>query len=139
MIWVLLAVLFAAGEVASLSFFLAPFAAGALLAAIADLAGLTDVATILIFLISSCLLLAFVRPIARRHMYTPPQIRTGTAALVGKTGLVTERVDDRRGAIKLEGEIWTARSYGEGEVIEVGKTVDVIEIRGATALVSDTE
>jgi membrane protein implicated in regulation of membrane protease activity len=139
MIWILLAVIFAAGEVASLSFFLAPFAAGALLAAVADLAGLSAVAAVLIFLVSSGLMLGFVRPIARRHMYTAPQIRTGTAALVGKTGLVTERVDDRTGAIKLEGEVWTARSYGEGEVIEVGRKVDVIEIRGATALVSDTE
>ena len=139
MIWVLLAVMFAAGEVASLSFFLAPFAAGALLAAVADLAGLSTIPTVLIFLVSSLLLLAFVRPIARRHMYTPPKLRTGTAALVGKSGLVTERVDDRMGEIKLEGEIWTARSYHEGEVIEVGRKVDVVEIRGATALVSDTE
>ena len=133
MIWVLLAVIFAAGEVASLSFFLAPFAAGALLAAVADLAGLSAVATVLIFLLSSGVLLAFVRPIARRHLYTAPQIRTGTAALVGKTAVVTERVDD------LEGEIRTEKAYTEGEVHEVGKKVDVIEIRGATALVSDTD
>jgi membrane protein implicated in regulation of membrane protease activity len=139
MIWVLLAVIFAAGEVASLSFFLAPFAVGALLAAVADLAGLSAVATVVIFLLSSGLLLGFVRPIARRHMYTAPSIRTGTAALVGKSGVVTERVDDRKGTIKLEGEMWTAKAYNEGEVIEVGRKVDVIEIRGATALVSDTE
>jgi len=89
MIWILIAVIFAAGEVASLSFFLAPFAVGALLGALADLAGLSAVAAILIFLVSSGLLLGFVRPIARRHMYTAPGIRTGTAALVGKTGVVT--------------------------------------------------
>jgi membrane protein implicated in regulation of membrane protease activity len=106
---------------------------------VADVAGLSDVAEFLIFIFSSLLVLAFVRPIARRHLYTPPQIRTGTAALVGKTGLVTARVDDRKGEIKLEGEIWTARAFTEGEVIEVGRKVDVVEIRGATALVSDTE
>jgi membrane protein implicated in regulation of membrane protease activity len=139
MLWILIAVIFAAGEIASLSFFLAPFAVGALLGAVADLAGLSPVAAILIFLISSGLLLGFVRPIARRHLYTAPGIRTGTAALVGKTGLVTSQVDDRGGSIKLEGEVWTARTYVEGEVIEVGHKVDVVEIRGATALVSDTE
>ena len=139
MIWILIAVLFAAGEVASLSFFLAPFAVGALLGAVADLAGLSTVAAVLVFLLSSGLLLGFVRPIARRHMYTAPQIRTGTAALVGKTALVTQQVNDRGGAVKLDGELWTARTYVEGDVIEVGHKVHVVEIRGATALVTDTE
>jgi membrane protein implicated in regulation of membrane protease activity len=139
MIWILIAVLFAAGEVASLSFFLAPFAVGALLGAVADLAGLSTVAAVLVFLVSSGLLLGFVRPIARRHMYTAPQIRTGTAALVGKTALVTQQVDERGGSVKLDGELWTARAYVEGDVIEVGRKVHVVEIRGATALVTDTE
>ena len=137
MFWVLLAVIFAAGEVMSLSFFLAPFAVGALLGAVADLAGLSTVAAVLVFLISSALLLGFVRPIARRHMYTAPQIRTGTAALVGKTALVTQQVNDRSGAVKLDGEVWTARTYAEGDVIEAGRKVHVVEIRGATALVTE--
>jgi membrane protein implicated in regulation of membrane protease activity len=33
------------------------------------------------------------------------------------------------------GEVWTARSYAEDEVIEAGERVEVVEIRGATALV----
>ena len=132
--------LLAAGEVVSLSFFLAPFAVGALLGAVADLAGLASAVALIVFVVSSGLLLGFVRPIARRHMRTPPQIRTGTAALVGRTAVVTERVDDvRAGAVKLEGEVWTARPYDEGEVIEAGRRVHVVEIKGATALVSDTE
>ena len=139
MIWILLAVILAVGEVMSLSFFLAPFAAGALLGAIADLAGAGSVVAWIVFLVSSVLFLGFVRPIARRHMHTPAQIRTGTAALVGQSGVVTQRVDDGAGAVKLEGEVWTARPYVEGEVIEVGHRVHVVQIRGATALVSDAE
>jgi membrane protein implicated in regulation of membrane protease activity len=139
MIWILLAVILAVGEVMSLSFFLAPFAAGALLGAIADLAGAGSVVAWIVFLVSSGLFLGFVRPIARRHMHTPAQIRTGTAALVGQSGVVTQRVDDDAGAVKLEGEVWTARPYVEGEVIEVGHRVHVVQIRGATALVSDAE
>jgi len=139
MLWILLALLLAAGEVASLSFFLAPFAVGALLGAVAELAGLGSAVAFIVFIVSSALLFGFVRPIARRHMRTPPQIRTGTAALVGRTGVVTERVDVGAGAIKLEGEIWTARPYVEGEVIDAGRRVHVVEIRGATALVSDNE
>ena len=137
MVWVLLAVILAAGEVMSLSLFLAPFAVGALLGAVADLAGASTAAAIIVFIVSSGVLLGFVRPIARRHLRTPAQLRTGTAALIGKTALVTERIDATAGAVKLEGEIWTARPYDGDEVFEPGSRVHVIEIRGATALVTE--
>jgi membrane protein implicated in regulation of membrane protease activity len=139
MVWILLAVILGVGEVLSLSFFLAPFAAGALLGAVAELAGAGTAVALIVFLVSSGLFLGFVRPIARRHMHTPAQIRTGTAALVGQTAVVTERVEDGAGTVKLEGEVWTARPYVEGEVIDVGRRVHVVQIRGATALVSDNE
>jgi membrane protein implicated in regulation of membrane protease activity len=137
MFWILLAVILAAGEVMTLGFFLAPFAAGALLGAAADLAGAGSVVAVLVFLISSGLFLGLLRPVARRHLRTPAQLRTGTAALVGKTATVTARVDDAGGAVKLDGEIWTARPYDADEVYEPGSRVHVIEIRGATALVSE--
>ncbi len=137
MVWVLLAVILAVGEVMSLSLFLAPFAVGALFGAAADLAGAGDAVAVIVFLVSSGLLFGFVRPIARRHMRTPAQLRTGTAALVGKTALVTERIDANAGAVKLEGEVWTARPYDTDEVIETGSRVHVVEIQGATALVSE--
>lgn len=137
MLWVLLAVILAVGEVMSLSLFLAPFAIGALAGAVAELAGANAAVAVVVFLVSSGLLFGLVRPIARRHMRTPAQLRTGTAALVGKTALVTQRVDADGGAVKLEGEVWTARPYVPDEVIESGSRVHVVEIQGATALVSE--
>jgi membrane protein implicated in regulation of membrane protease activity len=136
--WVLLAVILAAGEVMSLSFFLAPFAVGAVLGAAADLAGASAAVAVIVFLLSSGLLFGLVRPIARRHVRMPMQLRTGTAALVGRTAVATARIDGDSGTIKLEGEIWTARSYDGDEVIEAGSRVHVVEINGATALVSET-
>lgn len=137
MFWVLLAVILAVGEVMSLSLFLAPFAVGALFGAAAELAGAGTVIALIVFLVSSGLLFGLVRPIARRHLRTPAQLRTGTAALVGKTAVATERIDAGAGAVKLEGEIWTARAYVPDEVIESGSRVHVVEIEGATALVSE--
>jgi membrane protein implicated in regulation of membrane protease activity len=139
LIWIVLAVVFAVGEIFSLSLFLAPFALGALLGAVADLVGAGDAVSTLVFVVSSMLLLGFVRPIARRHLRTPAQLRTGTAALVGQTAIVTERIsnDEGQGAVKLEGEVWTARAYDGDEIIDAGRRVHVIEIKGATALVSD--
>lgn len=140
MFWILLAVILAAGEVMSLSFFLAPFAVGALLGAIADLAGASAAVAFLVFIVSSGLLFGLVRPVARRHLRTPAQLRTGTAALVGRTAIVTQLIDNgaQSGSVKLDGELWTARAYDDDEVIEAGRRVHVIEIRGATALVSES-
>jgi membrane protein implicated in regulation of membrane protease activity len=138
--WVILAVILAVGEIVSLSFFLAPFAIGAVAAALLDAAGVGAVGQFAAFLASSALLLAIVRPIARRHVKVPPQLRTGTAALVGETAVVVERIsnDDNVGAVRLKGQVWTARAYDdEEEPIEPGKRVHVMEIRGATALVTE--
>ncbi len=139
-IWIVLAVVLAVGEIVTLGFFLAPFAAGAVLGAVADLVGAGLGVSIIVFLLSSLLLFGLVRPIARRHLRTPAQLRTGTAALVGQTAIVTERIanDEGHGAVKLDGELWTARAYDGDEVIETGRRVHVVEIRGATALVSET-
>jgi membrane protein implicated in regulation of membrane protease activity len=140
MFWILLAVILAAGEMMSVSFFLGPFAVGALLGAIADIAGASGVVAFVVFLVSSALLFGIVRPIARRHLRTPAQLRTGTAALIGRTAIVTQLIDNDAdsGAVRLDGELWTARAYDDDDVIEAGRRVHVVEIKGATALVSET-
>jgi membrane protein implicated in regulation of membrane protease activity len=140
MFWILLAVILAAGEMMSVSFFLGPFAVGALLGALADIAGASGVVAFAVFLVSSALLFGIVRPIARRHLRTPAQLRTGTAALIGRTAIVTQLIDNDAdsGAVRLDGELWTARAYDDDDVIEAGRRVHVVEIKGATALVSET-
>ena len=137
-IWLIAAVVFAVGEIATLGFFLAPFAGGALLAAIVSAAGAGEFAAWVMFLVVSIVLLAALRPIARSHRRMPGQLRTGTAALVGQTAMVIERIanDEGTGCVKLEGENWTARAYDRDEVFEPGSRVHVVEIKGATALVT---
>jgi membrane protein implicated in regulation of membrane protease activity len=138
-LWLIAAVIFAVGEIATLGFFLAPFAGGALLAAIVAAAGGGTLVALLVFLLVSGVLLGALRPLARSHKRMPAQLRTGTAALVGRTAMVTERIhnDEGTGCVKLEGETWTARAYDEDVVIEPGRRVQVMEIRGATALVTE--
>jgi membrane protein implicated in regulation of membrane protease activity len=83
--------------------------------------------------------LVVVRPIAKSHLKTPPELRTGTAALIGKQAIVLERIANHEGVgcVKIDGEVWTARAFDDDQVIDQGKRVDVLEIRGATALVSE--
>jgi membrane protein implicated in regulation of membrane protease activity len=136
-IWLIVAVAFGVGEVLTLSFFLAPFAIGALVAALLGAAGAGVVPAGIAFLVVSTLALLTLRPVARRHLRTPAALRTNTAALTGRTATVLEEVSHAAGCVKLEGEVWTARPYDDDAVIEAGRRVHVIEIRGATALVAE--
>jgi membrane protein implicated in regulation of membrane protease activity len=138
-IWLIAAVIFAIGELATTSFFLAPFAGGALVATLLAATGAGATIEWAVFLVVSILLLAALRPVAREHMRTKSRIRTGTAALVGQTATVVERIANAEGVgcVRLDGEIWTARAYDDDETFEPGTRVQVLEIRGATALVSD--
>jgi membrane protein implicated in regulation of membrane protease activity len=136
-LWMLAAGLLAVGEMFTLSFFLGPVAIAAVTAAIVALAGGGLVLQWLVFIAMSAASLAVLRPIARRHLRTPMQLRTGTAALVGAPAVVLERVDGRGGQVKIRGEIWSARSFDEDEAYEPGTRVEVLKIDGATALVAE--
>ncbi len=137
-LWVIVACAFGVGEMLTTGFFLAPFAIAAALAGAAD-AAVGSTAAWVVFLMVSLLTLVIVRPIVRSHLKMPPQIRTGAAALVGKQAVVLERIANREGVgcVRIDGEVWTARSLMDDEVIEQGTVVDVVEIKGATALVTE--
>src|SRR5918992_1156424 len=127
-IWLIVAVVFGVGEIATLSFFLAPFAGGALVAAVVSGAGAPTAISWIVFLVISVALLAALRPVALRHRKQAPSLRTGTAALVGHMATVVERVTADEGCVRLGGEIWTARAFDEDQVFEPGTRVQVLEI-----------
>jgi membrane protein implicated in regulation of membrane protease activity len=136
-LWMIAAGVLAVGEMFTLGFFAGPVAIAAVLAAIVALAGAGVALQWVVFIAVSAASLAVLRPIARRHLRTPMQLRSGTAALVGRPATVLERVDGHGGQVKLAGEIWSARSFDEDQVFEPGTRVEVLQIDGATALVAE--
>jgi membrane protein implicated in regulation of membrane protease activity len=138
LIWLIAGVFAAVGEILTAGFFLAPFAVGAFGAMLADLLGAGGVVQGVVFAALTLASFGLVRPIAKRHLYTPPAIRTGTAALIGRSGIVLERIanDEGVGSVRIDGEVWTARSYDEHLTIDPGAKVEIVEIRGATAVVA---
>jgi membrane protein implicated in regulation of membrane protease activity len=136
-LWMIAAGLLAVGEMFTLGFFLGPVAIAAVTAAIVALAGGGVALQWIVFIAISGASLAVLRPIARRHLRTPMQLRSGTAALVGAPAIVLEHVDGRGGQVKIGGEIWSARSFDEDQAFEPGTRVEVLKIDGATALVAE--
>jgi membrane protein implicated in regulation of membrane protease activity len=138
-LWLLVACGFGAGEVLSgSSFYLAPFAVGALIAAGAD-AAIDGVAGWVVFIAASILTLTTLRPLVLARLQSGPGLRTGAAALVGKRAVVLERIANHEGEgrVRIDHEVWTARSLDDDRVIEAGTQVEIVEIKGATALVME--
>ena len=136
-IWVIAAVAFLVAEMATTTLFLIPFSVGGLAAMVAALVGAPVVLQLVLFLAASGVAFGVVRPIARRHRTMPPQIRTNTAALVGGSAVVIDEVTGDGGTVKLAGEVWSARALDEDMVLAPGARVQVVQIQGATAVVSD--
>src|ERR1700730_9075963 len=137
-IWLVAACLLGVGERHQGGFYLPPFALGAGVATVVSLLGVGAGLSAIVFVLVSALVFLTLRPVARRHRRLAPSIRTGAAALIGRPAIVLERIanDEGVGCVKIDGgEVWTARSYADHDVIDVGERVEVVEIRGATALV----
>ncbi|WP_020573771.1 NfeD family protein [Actinopolymorpha alba] len=137
--WIVVAGLLAAIELLTLDLIFLMLAAGAVAGAGAAILGAGPVISILVAVVFALSMLGVVRPVAIRHLKQGPGVRTGIAALVGKTGVVVEPVHANGGRVKIGGEVWTARPYDDQLTIEAGKTVDVLTIEGVTAYVHESE
>jgi membrane protein implicated in regulation of membrane protease activity len=138
-IWLIIAAVLGTIEIATTTLAFGLLGAAALIAAGAGFLGGGAALQFGAFVIASAAGLGIARPFAMRHIRTPPLLRTGTAALVGRTGYVLEEVSEHGGRVRIGGEEWSARPYDETLVIPAGTKVDVLQIEGASALVYPRE
>jgi membrane protein implicated in regulation of membrane protease activity len=134
--WLSLAVILGVAEMASLDLVLAMLAVGALGGAAASV--VTDLVLVqaLVAILTAVGMLALVRPNLVRRLHTGPELRLGHTKLIGAQGSVTREITALTpGEVKVSGEIWTAQPYDETLTIALGETIEVLDIRGATAYV----
>lgn len=135
-IWLGLAVVLGVLEMFSLDLVLLMIAAGAVVGMLAALVDLPVAAQILAASAASAAMLMLVRPSVIKRLHSGPELKLGHGKLVGHQGVVTEVITaQQHGRIKLGGEIWSAAPYDDFNTIRPGETVEVLEIRGATAYV----
>jgi len=138
-IWLVAAAALGAAEMLTTTLALGLMAVGALAAALTEAAGGDPLLQLAVFVAVSLAGIVLIRPVALRRLQRRSTLRTGTAALVGRTGYVLADVTPHAGRIRIGGEEWSARPYDESSVIAAGSTVDVLQIKGATALVHQRE
>jgi membrane protein implicated in regulation of membrane protease activity len=134
-VWLGLAILLGVAELASMDLILLMLAAGALVGMLVAL-GAGFAVSAIAAAIASVACLALVRPQLVKRLHSGPELSLGHGKLVGQQGVVTQRITGLEpGRIKLSGEIWSALPYDESLTIDLGSTVEVLQIRGATAYV----
>jgi len=139
--WLIAAVIFAIGElIVFTGFILGPLAVAALFAAVAAALGAGVEVQLAVFAVLGIGSMVVLRPIARRHMKTPPELRTNAEALIGKHARVLQAMtQDSPGLVRLENENWTARPAEGFARIDANTHVRVARIAGATAIVEPLE
>jgi membrane protein implicated in regulation of membrane protease activity len=138
LLWVIAACAFGVVRLLSKRFWPAWFAVGAALAAVLDLAGAPALVLWIAFLLVSLTGIAVARSLVSSRATRAARLRAA-AALIGKQAIVLEAIANREGMgyVKIGGEVWTARAIDDERVIERGKRVEVVDVKGATALVTE--
>lgn len=133
-VWIAFALAMAVVEVASVAFYAAFLAVGALAAAVAALLGANVYIQAAAFLVVALVGILVVRPaLVRRRR---PAVVSGARGMIGQTGIVVEPIKGEHvaGHVRLAGESWPAVS-ADGKPIGADATVTVTEIRGSTLVV----
>jgi len=143
-LWVSVAVVLSIAEVLGGEFVLLMLGGGALIAGLVSLAtgpyghvfdGDVLWIQLLVFAVSSVVLVFGLRPQLKKHFLKPAQIRSGIEALIGSKATVISTVDSSGGQVKIGGDVWSAVGVEGHRPLPPGTPVTVVEIRGATAVV----
>ncbi len=141
MIWIWLAamIVFMIIEAATMGLTSIWFALGALAALISAAVHAPIWLQAVWFIVVSGAALWLTRPLAKKYI-NARSVRTNADRVLGQTGTVTQRVDNRApsGLVKTCGKVWTARS-DSGEPIEEGAEVKVLRIEGVKLMVCPAE
>ncbi len=112
------------------------FAIGALAALISAMFSAPLWLQVVWFVVVSILSLALTRPFVKKYVNnrtTPTNADMG----IGKDAVVTEEIDNLhgKGAVMLDGKVWTARTEKEDQCAVPGETVRVVRIEGVKLIV----
>ncbi|HTW16915.1 MAG TPA: NfeD family protein [Nocardioides sp.] len=135
--WLGAAIALGVVEVFSLDLIFAMLAFGALVGMTSSALGAAFIVSFLLAIGASAATLLLLRPpLIKRLHGGGPELTMSHGRLVGSQGLAVTRISGHEvGQVRLAGELWSASPYDETLAIEPGETVEVLEIRGATAYV----
>lgn len=133
--WFVAVIIFAVIELVTFQLVAIWFAIGSVCSMAACSLGAPFWVQLLVFGVTSLLLLAVTRPFVKKFLKVK-QVHTNADRLIGKTAVVTQSINntESRGAVKISGVTWTARS-DDGAPIDEGEKVQILRIEGVKLIV----
>lgn len=128
--WLIAAIVLVIVEICTVAFGSICFAIGAGFSALAAGLGANFTWQIVIFAVVSILTFIFLRPVFLRFLDKKSKdVKTNAEALVGRKGIVSERIDHEKhtGRVAIDGDDWKAVSEN-GEIIEKGTEVEIVKL-----------
>lgn len=135
--WIILCGLLLIIELCTVSFFAFFPAMGALLASITALLKFNTEIQIIVFLVTTVLLIIFMKPFTDKIIKVPTK-KTNVDRIISKTGIVIEDIDKFKGTgmVKIDGEIWSALAENEDEIIKKDSKIKVLKVKGVKVIVT---
>lgn len=138
-LWLIGGVVLLGGELLGAELVLAMLAVGAFAAAVPAWLGADLWVQVGAFAVVSVGLIVFARPPLRRLVHTTPGVPRYLDTLAGKDALVVASMGahEHTGRVRVDGQEWTARPAVPGQAFAAGTQVYVLEVDGATLVVTD--
>ena len=133
--WLIISGILLIGEIMTVGFLLFWFAIGALLAMVASFFTTNLIIQMVVFLISSVILLFATKPLVNKFASFKPTA-TNAFSIIGKKAIVIQEINPVQGTgqIKVGAEVWSAESEHE-EAISVDTEVEIVKINGVKTVV----
>lgn len=134
--WLIIAGFFLILEIMTSGFLVFWFCIGALIAMVSSFILSNVVAQVVIFIISSTILLFATKPFVEKVTKRDVTIKTNAFSIEGKIGKVTKDIEPIEGVgqIKVNGELWSAKSSNDTFIAKDTEVV-IEKIDGVKAIV----
>lgn len=140
LVWLVTAIVLGIVEMLTVDLIFLMLAGGAAAGTLVALAGAPIWVQAVVAALVALTLLVVVRPWVKEMLQrSTPDTPMNVRALVGQIAQTLSEVTDRDGRVKLNGEVWSARTAADVLPRPEGEDVRVVEIDGAFAVVAPLE
>lgn len=134
--WLIAAAVFLVLEILTMGLTTVWFAGGSLMGALLAALDFSLGIQVTAFVVVSVILLILTRPLAKKYLNSKT-VKTNADSLIGKTCIVTQTIDNLRaeGQVTVMGQVWTARSVQDEQILAKDTKVRVCSISGVKLIV----